>query len=336
MKGSDAKVTMVSDKDSSQKSKAKSLTPPKNKKSKSSDKKSSRKKNAVKNGKKGETAQTKDSQVTETEIAEATKRTSLDETPQAVIDGNGQNSSELMQQLPADSEFSINGEWTIYSVRNNVISGEERPYINFDLAAKRVYGSNGCNYLNGDLVAEGKHLLKVENIITTMKMCDNAPFEHVINLAVSDIRSYEVRNEGSETYLDLRSTSGTIILVLRRHNMDFLNGAWSITAIGGKAVSGENRPTITIDIPDLKIHGTTGCNIFNGELFIDPDKRRSMQFAHLTTTQTDCPDVTWETELLLALEEVEHARLTDRDTVEMYGKDGNLLLTLKKLNLPKE
>lgn len=75
--------------------------------------------------------------------------------------------------LPAD--FTINGEWTIYSVRGNVVTGEERPYITFDLPAKRFYGSNGCNIINGDLLSEAQDSLRLENIISTMRMCQDAP-----------------------------------------------------------------------------------------------------------------------------------------------------------------
>ena len=61
-----------------------------------------------------------------------------------------------------------------------------------------------------------------------------------------------------------------------------------------------------------------------------------MQFARITTTRMACPDQDRETEILLALEEVENARLTEKDRVEMYGKDGRLLLTLSRLNLTQD
>ena len=221
-------------------------------------------------------------------------------------------------------------------MRGNIVGGEERPYVNFDLAAKRFYGSNGCNYINGDLRLDGHLQIALENIITSMKMCQDAEYEYLINLALSDVRLFAVRPDGSETYLDMKGDDGNTILILRRHNMDFLNGAWLITGVNGAEISGGDDATLTINIPDLKIHGSTGCNIYNGELFIDPDKRRSMQFARITTTRMACPDQDRETEILLALEEVEHARLTEKDRVEMYGKDGRLLLTLSRLNLTQD
>ena len=234
--------------------------------------------------------------------------------------------------VPAD--FSVNGEWTIYSVRDNVVTGEERPYITFDLAARKFYGTNGCNIINGDLnLGEGTSI-SLDNIVATMKMCADAPFEYLINLAVSEVRSYGVRQEGSVTFLDLRDAEGKIVLVLRRHNMDFLNGAWKITDLNGEPlvpVEGEEQPTMTINIPDLKIHGTTGCNIFNGALFIDPDKTDSMQFIDIATTRRGCPPNAHETDLLLALEEVETARPLSDTSIAMYDVDGKELFKMQKI-----
>ena len=34
------------------------------------------------------------------------------------------------------TDFSIEGEWTIYSVRGNIVTGEERPYVCFVSARK--------------------------------------------------------------------------------------------------------------------------------------------------------------------------------------------------------
>jgi len=80
-----------------------------------------------------------------------------------------------------------------------------------------------------------------------------------------------------------------------------------------------------------KIHGNTGCNVFNGTLFIDPDKTDSMQFLDLVTTRTACPLEMRETELLLALEEAESARASSPGITDIYSADGDLLLTLERM-----
>ena len=93
---------------------------------------------------------------------------------------------------------------------------------------------------------------------------------------------------------------------------------------------------MTINIPDLQIHGTTGCNIFNGQLFIDPDKNNSMQFVNIGTTRMACPPNSRETEFLLGLEMVETAKATGTDTIAMYSADGKLIFEMRRINYPRE
>ena len=227
-------------------------------------------------------------------------------------------------------DFSIGGEWTIYKVRNNMVQGEERPYVTFDISAKRIYGSNGFNYINGDIKLQPDGKISVENLISTQRLCNDAPLEHLINLALSDVASYLPRQEGSVTYLDLMPANGTVpLIILRRQNMIFLNGAWKVKSLNGTPFEGD--VSLSIDVEGRKIHGNTGCNVFNGTLFIDPDKTDSMQFLDLVTTRTACPLEMRETELLLALEEAESARASSPGITDIYSADGDLLLTLERM-----
>lgn len=260
-----------------------------------------------------------------------THRESID-TPQSP--GTTGTDTAVSTTLPAD--FTINGEWTIYSVRGNLVKGEERPYITFDLAAKRFYGSNGCNIINGDIAAGADKALKLDNIISTMKMCADDQYSYLINLALNDVTRYAARQEGSVTFLDMQNAQGQTILVLRRHNMDFLNGAWKVDTLNGTPLHEEQDGTLVVNIPDRLIHGTTGCNIYNGKLFIDPDKRRSMQFADLVTTRMMCAPDSRETEFLLALEAVETGKLTGTDTAALYDQQGKTLFTLTRIEIPQD
>lgn len=237
----------------------------------------------------------------------------------------------LAVALPED--FSLNGEWTIFSVRGNEVSGEERPYVTFDLPVKRFYGNNGCNYINGDLVVEANRGVKFDNIISTMKMCQDDQFQYLINLALADVASYSARQVKHETFLDLLDDTGRTILVLRRHNMEFLNGAWKVTDLNGAPLVQQDEATMTFDTTDLKIHGTTGCNIFNGDLFIDPDKTTSLQILKLATTRMACPPDSRETEFLLALESVETAKPQGADVVALYDTEGKEVFRLKRIEL---
>ena len=252
------------------------------------------------------------------------------------VPGGGASLASVDQVVAVPVDFSLNGEWTIFSVRGNEVSGEERPYVTFDLPAKRFYGNNGCNYINGDLSVEGDCGLKFGNMISTMKMCQDDQFQYLINLALADVASYSARQVKHETFLDLKDGSGRSILVLRRHNMDFLDGAWEVTDLNGSPLEQEDGATMTFDTTDLKIHGTTGCNIFNGGLFIDPDKTTSLQILSLATTRMACPPDSRETEFLLALESVETAKPQGAELVALYDTEGKEVFKLKRIELRDE
>ena len=237
---------------------------------------------------------------------------------------------EKQHYAVAVSDNILNGEWTVAEVNGAKVTGEEnRPYINFSVAEKRFYGSNGCNIINGDFVVNGTEL-SFENVIATQKACHEAPFEYEINYTMSQVKSYMVDRIGNEYYLSLFDANKVQVMVLRKHNMDYLNGAWQVMTIDNESCDGEGVQMV-IDIPELKLHGNTGCNIVNGQLLIDPDKENSIQFHQLISTLKACPNQSVETSFLVALEKVESAKKGEGDTVLMYDKNGTVVLVLKRI-----
>lgn len=227
----------------------------------------------------------------------------------------------------------INGEWTVFSVDGETISGEECPYIIFSEKGNKIYGSNGCNIINGDYEATESGEIAFINIISTMMACDNSPYENAINNAVNNAAMYSITQNGNEYYMTINSFENQELLVLRKHNMDFLNGSWRVSEIKDKKNKNEGI-TLMLDIPEFRLHGNTGCNIVNGSIYIDSDKNNSIQFHGLIATRMACPenDMKTETALLVALEEVEYAQKAKGNTVKLFDKDNNEILVLTKIN----
>ncbi len=226
----------------------------------------------------------------------------------------------------------IAGEWNVFSVGGKKVTGEERPYINFNLEDHRIYGSNGCNIINGDFTAKDDSSIHIENMISTMMACPDAPFEADINLALDNARYFNISKQGHEYYLVLLDNTRKSIMTLRRHNMDFLNGSWKVEEINGHDNNNEDVQMV-IDIFEQRVHGNTGCNILNGSLLIDPDKSNSIQFSNLATTRMMCPDMKTETAFLVALESVEFAKKGKNNTVVMTDKNNKPMLLLKRIDV---
>ncbi|MFG6381730.1 MAG: META domain-containing protein [Muribaculum sp.] len=229
---------------------------------------------------------------------------------------------------------NLGGEWTIYTVGGNKVTGENRPYINFSMDDHRIYGSNGCNIINGDFATPSGTSLKISNVISTMMACPDAKFEQAINKGLDAVRSYSLVKKGHEFYLDLKNSNGVTVMTLRKHNMDFLNGTWEVKSINGKEYNNPDMEMV-IDIQEQKLHGNSGCNIMNGSLSINPDKSNSIQFLDIATTRMMCPEANMkaETALLVALESVEYAKKGKNDTVIMSDKNDQPIIILKKVDV---
>lgn len=257
-----------------------------------------------------------------------------------------QSTGEVETATPEETEAAINrvlfGEWTVADVAGTAVTGDDRPYVIFDTTAVnpfqlKVYANNGCNVLNGEVgVTPGGDMQKASEFLTTMKFCPDAPFEMGINLAFEEVRTFSIEKIGQDYLLYMKNSTGKSLLTLRKSDISFINGAWTVTKICGESVPDSADVKMVIDIPELKVHGNTGCNIMNGSLFIDPGKQNSLQFVNLATTRMMCPDAEREQHFLVALEQVETVvpGSTD-DTAIMKDSQGETMLELKRLNLRK-
>lgn len=259
-----------------------------------------------------------------------TKTSGSQATASAAAKGTAQKQQGAKATPTAVSDEALAGEWNIVAVGKTTITDrEEMPYINFDRG--RFYGSNGCNVLNGSyrLSADGR--LAFAGVASTMRYCPDVPFEHDINVVIADGTSYPVRIEkiGHESYLYFLGSNGHKLLTARRHNMGFLNGQWQVTGIDGKAIDDEEC-NIFFDIAEGKVHGNTGCNYFNGSIYINSDRSNALELSNMGVTRMACPKTAQETAMLVALEQTASAIQGTGGQVMLLDKNGKTLITLRQ------
>lgn len=255
-------------------------------------------------------------------------------------------SESQIKELPNDTKFSaenvvkrdfaeikmeLSGEWTIKKVYDKAINTEERAYIHLDFNESKLYGCNGCNVINGRFVVEDNSI-HFSNLITSMRVCANSSQEKNIMKAINEAVCYVVTNNNGVDYLHLKDSRDHELLTLKRQNLSFLNGAWTIKDIAEDEVEANNI-RIVIDIDQLSIHGNSGCNIINGVIMIDTEKDWGIQFEQLASTKMICPAIKLETALLVALEETTSVRKISDTEMQLLDKRNNVVITLKKLSL---
>ncbi len=231
-----------------------------------------------------------------------------------------------------DPAKQLYGEWDIVSMRKKKVYTLERAYLYLDFAGgNKVYGNNGCNTINGSFQLAGNNL-KFEDFISSGESCRNVTSEKTIMHTLADVRRYTLETQYNAQYLNLINAKGAVVMVLKRHNLDLLNGAWLIKEINSENV-GDLNMRVVIDAVEQTIHGDTGCNIINGIITLDPSKDMAIQFEDLHSSEYDCDDINYETSLLLALERTESCKRINQNEMALLDNKGAIVIVLQRLNL---
>lgn len=231
-----------------------------------------------------------------------------------------------------DPAKQLYGEWDIVSLRKKKVYTLERAYLYLDFAGgNKMYGNNGCNTINGTFQLSGNNL-KFNEFISTSESCRNVTNERTIMHALADVRRFTLEAQYNAQYMNLMNSKGVVIMVLKRHNLDAMNGAWLIKEIDSRNVSEKNM-RVVVDAVMQTIHGDTGCNIINGIITLDPTKDMAIQFEDLRSSEHQCEDIDNETALLLALESTESCKRINQQEMALLDHKGNIVVVLQRITL---
>ena len=118
--------------------------------------------------------------------------------------------------------------------------------------------------------------------------------------------------------------------------MEFLNGAWAIISAEGKSIDDEEA-NLFIDIAELKVHGNTGCNYFNGTIYIDPSRSNAIDFSNMGLTRMACPKSDQERAIMVSLETAASAVAGKKDgTALLLDAKGKELMKLRRIAVTSE
>lgn len=232
-----------------------------------------------------------------------------------------------------DSATMTGGRWLIAGVEDKqVVAEDDAPYIDFENGTGRFYASDGCNIVNGNYLLRTDGRLVFSNVLSTMKYCAGNEYDVLISKYINDGSQLYVDTQriGQDTYLYLRDSADKVVMTLRRHNMEFLNGNWTVSSIGGTRID-DPECNIFFDIAEGKVHGNTGCNYFNGDIYIDPNRSNALDLSNMGSTRMACPNGDREQRMLVALESTASAIAgTNSETVLLLNSAGQEVMTLRR------
>ena len=229
----------------------------------------------------------------------------------------------------------LDGEWIIKNAGGMDINREENyPYINFVTAENSFYASNGCNVLNGVFTVEGTDKITFHNVLTTMRYCPDTPFDAMINSVLSDEKQITFKKvvKDGESYLYFYDAAGKELMKMRKPGLDFLNGNWRVAEIDGEKFNDEAM-TIFFDMQECRVHGNTGCNSFNGDIYIDPQNNRGISLSNMAVTMRMCPNIEQQSKFLVALEKTSSAKAASNGDVYLTDSEGKEVIKLVPLTI---
>ena len=120
---------------------------------------------------------------------------------------------------PAAGVEALEGKWMMKTVKDvNIAELEKAPYLEFNVAAKKVSGCAGCNLFNGLFLQEedAANSLKFDQMAATMMACPDMDTESVILKLLGEVVSFEIEGEGDAAVLTLLTASQEKVIALSR------------------------------------------------------------------------------------------------------------------------
>lgn len=110
-----------------------------------------------------------------------------------------------------------------------------------------------------------------------------------------------------------------------------LEGKWNVVEVKGEKLMEEGLPQMNFNMAENKLHGNTGCNIFNTTVNLDSSDVSFLTINPAATTMMACPNMDVEGKVLQAMEEVKGVKAGKNDNeMCLVDQNGNVLFVLQK------
>ncbi len=110
----------------------------------------------------------------------------------------------------------LTGRWNIVEVNGVKITSDKTPFVEFNVAEKRLYGNAGCNNFNASYKLDSSNAasLQILPAAATMMACPDMETEGKIFQALDKVAS--VKTQGNVGSLQLLDKDGAVVFLLEK------------------------------------------------------------------------------------------------------------------------
>lgn len=111
----------------------------------------------------------------------------------------------------------LDGKWNIVEVKGEKVSSEKVPFMEFDMAQKKLHGNAGCNMFNSSFTLDDDNVsaITIAPGAATMMACPDMTTEDAIMKAMVDVKG--VKSGSSDNEMTLVDQNGNVLLVLSKN-----------------------------------------------------------------------------------------------------------------------
>lgn len=110
----------------------------------------------------------------------------------------------------------LDGKWNIVEVKGEKVSSEKVPFMEFDMAQKKLHGNAGCNMFNSSFTLDDDNVsaITIAPGAATMMACPDMTTEDAIMKAMVDVKA--VKSGSSDNEMTLVDQNGNVLMVLSK------------------------------------------------------------------------------------------------------------------------
>ncbi len=229
-----------------------------------------------------------------------------------------------------DIRNQLEGTWSPTTINGNTIEANDyMPKFTVDLQNKRVSGSDGCNNFTAGIKMLG--LLKIEMMPAagTKKACPDMRIANLFNGALASVKKYRIKDDE----LSLIDEFDKVRMTLKRgesYTKNALSGPWILARMSGGPINRKTQlPTLEMNVADMRIFGSDGCNNYTAPLLLADDK--NIEFGVMAGTKKACPDMGITDQYNAAMAQVK-SYVIENDMLTLYDAAGQEVLKFLKRN----
>ncbi len=235
-----------------------------------------------------------------------------------------------VESTKPDPRNELQGVWSPVTINGNTMQvNDYMPSINFDLANRRVAGSDGCNKFTAGIAELSLSVLKFQTPAGTKKACPDMSMANLFNTSLASITQYRL----ADGKLMLMDEFGKDRMTLKKgesYTKHALSGPWILVRLNENPVNRKDQlPTLEMNIADQRIFGSDGCNNYTAPLLNATEKQ--IKFGVMMASEKACRDMTLSEGYNAAMQKVESYKIAG-NMLTLFDATGKELLAFMKRN----